>query len=245
VRIAVLSDIHGNRLALEAVLDDIARQSVDMTVNLGDILSGPIDPEGTVAILRSADFPTVRGNHDRTIIVPPDPDNTVDSFARGRLSHADMFWLRAAPATMTIANDIFLCHGTPTSDDAPWLDDWFEDRTMTLPDEALVTRLAGDFDYPVMLCGHTHVARAVRLKDNRLIVNPGSVGLQLMYGSPDARYAVIERHRGQWSANLKAIPYDHESAAEEAATNGFPQWRRALSSGWVGTKGLFGPLPAA
>src|SRR5262245_48583803 len=62
MRIALLSDIHGNRWALEAVLEHAGRQRVDETWNLGDILSGPLDVAGTADLLMALDLPTVRGN---------------------------------------------------------------------------------------------------------------------------------------------------------------------------------------
>lgn len=241
MRIAVISDIHGNRPALEAVLEDIGRVGVDLTVNLGDLLAGPIDPAGTAAILRELDLPTVSGNHERTMLDESHGD-PVDRWSRARLSQADAQWLTTIPPTMSVAGDLFLCHGAPNSDSAPWLDNWFTGRTNILPDEADVAKHADGLDFPVLLCGHTHVARAVRLGDGRLIVNPGAVGLQLFYGSPDARYGVLEQRLGRWSVSLRAVPYDHESAARLADANGFPAWRRALVSGWVGPQGLFGAL---
>ena len=90
-----------------------------------------------------------------------------------------------------------------------------------------------------MLCGHTHIPRAVRLKDGRLIVNPGSVGLQFNIGSPDARYATIELRGGKYYPSFHAVPYDHFAAARQAEANGFPQWREALVTGWAGAQGLF------
>ena len=68
MKVAVISDIHGNRLALEAVLDDIRRQKVDAIFNLGDLLSGPLEPNWVADILMDLDIPTVRGNHDRALI---------------------------------------------------------------------------------------------------------------------------------------------------------------------------------
>ena len=65
VKVAVISDVHGNRLALEAVLDDIVRQGVDATFNLGDLVSGPLEPNWVADILMDLDIPTVRGNHER------------------------------------------------------------------------------------------------------------------------------------------------------------------------------------
>ena len=65
MRLAVISDIHGNLRALEAVLADIKGRAVDATVNLGDLAAGPLWPRETVELLDTLGLPTVRGNHDR------------------------------------------------------------------------------------------------------------------------------------------------------------------------------------
>ena len=185
MRVAVISDIHGNCLALEAVLADIAEQGVDMTLNLGDVVSGPLEPARTVDLLIERNFPTVRGNHDRTVF--DDSSGLTDRFALQKLGPKHRDWLVAIPATATIGGEIFMCHGTPGDDTTPWLDNWLEQRSFTLPDEASVAAAASGIGCPVLLCGHTHIPRAVRLRDGRLVVNPGSVGVQMNYGSPDAR----------------------------------------------------------
>lgn len=240
MKIAVISDIHGNRLALEAVLDDIVHQGVDGTFNLGDMVSGPLEPNWVADILMDIDIPSVRGNHERELIdLPPDKLNAVDRFAQEQMESRHRAWMNALPPTLALLDDIFLCHGTPTSDDEPWLDGWWQGRSVTTPDHATVAAKAEGFDYPVMLCGHTHIPRAVRLKDGRLIVNPGSVGLQFHHGSPDARYATIELRGGKYYPAFHAVPYDHFGAARQAEANGFPQWREALTTGWTGVAGLF------
>jgi putative phosphoesterase len=240
VKIAVISDIHGNRLALEAVLEDIVRQGVDGTFNLGDLFAGPMEPNWVADILMDIDIPTVRGNHERGFIEKaPDRLGPVDRFAQSQMDTRHRGWINSLPPTMSILDDIFLCHGTPTSDEDPWLDGWWEGRTSTMPDEATVAAKAEGFDYPVLLCGHTHIPRAVRLKDGRLIVNPGSVGLQMNHGSPDARYATIELRGGKYYASFHAVPYDHFAAARQAEANGFPHWRDALVTGWASPQGLF------
>lgn len=237
MRLAAISDIHGNRLALEAVLADIARLGSDAIVNLGDVVSGPMDPLGTIRLLIERDFPTVRGNHDRLVVERK--GDRLDAYVGDAMGAEDLAWLRSLPPARSLGSDIFLCHGTPRSDTAPWLDDWFDARSMTLPDEETVTRLADGIDFPVMLCGHTHVPRSVRLRDGRLIVNPGSVGLPFLYGSPDAHYAMIERRAGDWTVSLRTVPYDHQAAARQAEANGFGHWREALTTGWPGPGGLF------
>ena len=91
MRIAVLADIHGNLLALDAVLDDLKhRGGADITVNLGDCVSGPLWPRETMERLQALDLPTVRGNHDRRVAQDP-ADETMwpsDRYAQERLSAA-------------------------------------------------------------------------------------------------------------------------------------------------------------
>lgn len=240
MKLAIISDIHGNRLALEAVEADIARQSVDAIINLGDLLSGPLDPLGTADLLMARGHLTISGNHDRWLIDRPlEQMDRVDRFVAESLTPQHREWLDRLPATSDIGGEVYLCHGTPTSNTTPWLDNWWRGRDTTLPDEAAVAAIAEGLEFPVLLCGHTHIARMVRLRDGRLIVNPGAVGLQINHGSPDARYAVIERLGGTWSASLRAVPYDHEGAARQAVASGFPLWRDALATGWVGADGLF------
>src|SRR5690606_31016774 len=175
---AVISDVHGNRLALDAVLDDIARLGVDAVLCLGDHVSGPMDPAGAAARLMALPGPIIVGNHDRWVLEAM-PQRAIDRFARSRLNPAQLDWLRTMPAEAVQAGEVFLCHGIPGDDNAPWLDNFFDGRTTTLPSEAEVAALADGRDFPVLLCGHSHVARFVRLRDGRIIVNPGSVGMQL------------------------------------------------------------------
>ena len=240
MRIAVISDIHGNRHAFEAVEADIAQRGVDAILNLGDLVSGPLDPVGTIELLMERTFPTITGNHDRYLLErPPGELDSVDTFVAARLTPHHLDYMRSLPATRDIEGEVYMCHGTPTSDVEPWLDNWRSGRDAVLPDEAAVAAKADGLDFPVLLCGHTHVSRIVRLRDGRLIVNPGSVGLQFYYGAPDARYALLERHGGKWSASLHMVPYDWEKAARLASRNGFPQWRDVLTTGWPGAEGLF------
>jgi len=240
LRLAVISDIHGNSFALEAVLEDIARQNVDATVNLGDALSGPIDPRRTCDMLLELNAATVRGNHDRWLVETGVFElSPVDRFTLAQLEPRHVVWLESLPATRNVQGEVFLCHGTPASDNDVWLDNFWSGRKTTLPDEASVTAAAEGYDFPVLLCGHTHLARSVRLRDGRMIVNPGSVGLQTVHGSPDARYAILEKNGDKWSVTQRVLGYDHEAAARRAEENGFPKWREPLVTGWVGPEGLF------
>ena len=113
-------------MALDAVLADIAGQGVDATLCLGDHVSGPIDPAGSADRLMALDGPVIRGNHDRWLAEGNREGrelDIVDRYALSRMTQAHRAWLAAMPATAVFNGEVFLCHGTPASDDAPWLDD--------------------------------------------------------------------------------------------------------------------------
>jgi predicted phosphodiesterase len=83
MKIAVLADVHGNLGALDAVLADVTEQRVDLTVNLGDLLSGALHPRETADRLLALGLPTVRGNHERQVLTLPREQMT----ASDRLAH--------------------------------------------------------------------------------------------------------------------------------------------------------------
>lgn len=244
MRIAVISDIHGNIAALDAVLADIATRDVDLIVNLGDICSGNLFPSETADRLMPLALPTIRGNHERQLVtLPRDCMGQSDLYTAERLRPDQLAWLGGLPTSLRIAGDVLLVHGTPDSDLTYFLETVTEDglRKATLSE---VEQRAGDTDAAVILCGHTHLARSIRLTDGRLIVNPGSVGLPaydddrpfphvVESGSPHARYAVITRAEGRWSAELIMVDYDWEGAAQDAEAYGHPDWAWALRTGRV------------
>ena len=256
MKIAVVSDIHGNLAALDAVLEDIASQGVDMTVNLGDILSGPLWISQTAARLMALNLPTIRGNHERQVLTQaPEKMGASDAHAAARLDAATRAWLAAMPATLQLTPEVFCCHGTPSDDLTYFLETVTDDhngherRGMRRATSAEAAERAGEvmkgIANGVILCGHTHVPRVMRLDDGRLVVNPGSVGLQayddlhphahwVENGSPHARYAVLSRLRAGWQVDLRCVPYEHERAARLADDNARPDWADALRSGWVG-----------
>lgn len=242
MRIAVMSDIHGNLWALDAVLADIARRNVAMTVNLGDILSGPLLPAETAGRLMALGLPTIRGNHERQVLeLDPARMGASDRWARDHIAPAQRDWIAALPSTLRLQDDVLMVHGTPDSDLVYWMET-VDPAGQRVASYAEVQQRAGDAQASLILCGHTHVPRAVRLDDGRLVVNPGSVGLQAFAadlpcphkaenGTPHARYAVVERSATNWSVEQYAVAYDWDAAAEMAQRNGRPEWAFALRTG--------------
>lgn len=245
MRIAVLADIHGNLDALEAVLDDLSRTSVDRTLLLGDMLSGPLDAGGTAKLLRGRGDPGISGNHERYLLnFDPARTGASDAAAHAQLDAGDLAWLATFPPTLRLADDqILACHGTPDRDDVYFLET-VTAAGMVPSDDARIEELANGNDVPVILCGHTHLPRLVRRSGGGLVINPGSVGLQAyeddavfphkaQTGSPHARYAILERSRAGWSAQFHAIAYDWDKASRLAAERGRPDWARALATGRI------------
>ena len=267
-RLAIVSDIHGNLPALEAVWAEIERVAPTLVVNLGDIASGPLWPRETVQWLmaRTADQParwrTLAGNHERQALAPDIARmGASDAYAARALGAAERDWLGALPATQWLPDEVLLCHGTPASDLVYFMETVVPGlgvdggrgvRAATAAElgARAAETPAGDsrsgLAAALILCGHTHVARAMTVPGGPLVVNPGSVGLQayddvhplphvIENGSPDARWALAERDRhGAWHVQLRSTPYDWPAAVARAQANGRGDWADALATGFVG-----------
>jgi putative phosphoesterase len=241
MRLAVISDIHGNLLALEAVLADIARQGVDAIVNCGDLCTSPLWPRETYELLESRAIPAVRGNHDRWIATLPEAKMSPAVLSTWRaLTPAQRDGLGALPLTRLHDGDVLVCHGTPTDDYTYLLEDRIEDR-LALARPAEVAARIGSTTASLVLCGHSHHPHMVRVPGGPLVVNPGSVGCPIFADNPaaagtDARtthasYAILTRRQGRWSAAFMALDYDWEAAAARARSGGFEAWARVYESG--------------
>ncbi|HVZ42712.1 MAG TPA: metallophosphoesterase family protein [Ramlibacter sp.] len=258
MKLAVVSDIHGNLLALQAVVEDIRSEGVDHVLNLGDILSGPLQPAQTADYLMARDWITIAGNHERQLLQAWDagPENadpsTSDGYAATQIETRHAHWLRSLPPTVWLGEDVLLVHGTPVSDAHYWLEEVMPDfgqhgsygiRAATGNEVRNRLRSGGPDTAraKLALCGHSHVPRVV-VSGTTLIVNPGSVGVQAYFdgaphyhqvetGSPHARYAIIEQRAGAWQARLIAVAYDWAAASVMAASRGRREWAYALTTG--------------
>ena len=245
MRFAAIADVHGNYLALEAVLSDIRALGISDIVNLGDMLSGPLDARRTIEILMPLGTMHVLGNHDRYLLDrPPEKMGPWDRPAHAQLNATQLDWLRAQPMTRVFRDKVFLCHATPGDDEVYWLETVHPDGTVALSPLDRIEQFAQGITQSLILCAHTHLARAVRLRDGRMIVNPGSVGSPgyrdthpfphvVETGTPHARYAILELTSGKWQVTFRNVAYDHETMAALARSNNQPELANALATGWI------------
>ncbi len=244
MKIAVLSDIHSNVFALEAVIEDAKKHGVEQMVNLGDIFYGPIAPRATYDLLNKHKFITIRGNQDRQIYEasPEEIDaNPTMQFVLDDLGEEPILWMKSLPFDSQLSDEIYLCHGTPRNDVEYLLED-IKTGSPRLRFDSEITSLLNGISSEIILCGHTHIPRTVKLASGQLIINPGSVGLPAYTDDepvihsmenycPHASYAVLERVKSGWTVQQIKVYYDHRKAALKAKEKGRKDWEHFLSTG--------------
>lgn len=228
MRVALISDLHANQIALEAARKDIARIGVDQIVCLGDVATLGPHPKELIQTLGDMGCPCIMGNHDAFLLDPalihsyteaPIVIEAVD-WCREQLSAEDLDFLRPFRPTLEIELNqtatLFLFHGSPASH--------MDDLLATTPGEKL-DRLLGGYQATVMAGGHTHV-QMVRQHRGTLLVNPGSLGQpfkEFVAGGPPtlmshAEYAIVEANSTGVSVNLHRVDLDKGALRAAAAT---------------------------
>jgi predicted phosphodiesterase len=217
MKIAVFTDVHGNRFALEAVLQDISSHKSDLMLNLGDTILGGADPAGALKLQLESGALMARGNADEEVANPEfdlEPARLeVVNWLRGLLTDHDLKLLENLPTMLEVANgEILACHGNL---ETPWdflmLRDNPESFTDYATPEQLYSRIQNYPKAKVVLCGHSHRARNVTANGVQF-VNVGSVSRQ-PDGDPRARWALLTRGNDTWQVEHKFTTYDVEAAA--------------------------------
>ena len=238
MRVGLISDIHGNLLALDAVLEELDRAGVDRLVCLGDVESGPQANEA-VARVRELGCPVVMGNWDAMAIdgIPDATDELEErlyataAWWADQLTDESRAFIETFVPTLEVPLDgetTMLCfHGSPQS-----FDDWI---LATTPDEE-VRQMLGDVEEPVLAGGHTHL-QMLRRYSSKLIVNPGSVGLPFRLWKPGevqigrwAEYGIVTAENGRIAFDLRRTDFDVEAHLRIARESGMP-----YADWWVGS----------
>ena len=238
MRIAIISDMHGNCIALDAVLEDLKRDNIDQTVCLGDAIQSGPQPAEVVARLRALDCPVVMGNADDWLLtghdsgaekITPERARKMDAvreWSLAQLSDDDKAFIHAFKPTVEIAlpnNRTLLCfHGSPRS---------FDDVILPTTFEEDFTKYLGDFLPSLMCGGHTHMQQIRRIgTTDAFFFNPGSVGFAYSHQQPEehfradpwAEYAVLTVDAHRTSLELRRVPFDVQRLIDVYRSSGRP-----------------------
>ena len=241
--IALISDIHANMEALEAVLREIRRERIGTVVCLGDIVGYNADPAGCIRSLRDADVVCIAGNHDRAVTgqittegFNPLAARVVD-WTRARLTPEELDWLAALPLKAVVQDRLVAVHGALHPDVGCELVRLNTDEKRLLSFQALAAHPSG-----ARICafGHTHRIgifemrdgtvtahedRTARLRDGSLyLVNPGTVG-QPRTSDQRPSYLVLDADAG--TISLRRVRYDASRALAKTRKAGLaPRFSR-------------------
>lgn len=238
MRIAVISDIHGNSVGLAAALADMQGRGIDQMVCLGDAIQGGPHPAEVVAVLRDTKCPVVMGNADAWLMtgietgaenISPErlqKMNEVRNWMLTKLSAADMEFIGGFASTIEIPLEkerTLLCfHGSPTS---------FDEVLLPTLDEAEFQRVLTPYLPHFMTGGHTHLPHVRRIgASDSFYFNPGSIGLAYSHQQPDdnfrfdawAEYAILTAEKGTISLEFRRVPYDIQTLVKVYEASGRP-----------------------
>lgn len=232
MRVALISDIHGNLTGLEAVLDDLEGEVLDRVVCLGDVAATGPQPVACIEEVAALGCPVVLGNTDEDMLAdaydpklaPPDEDLArINAWCLEQIGDETAAHLRRYVDQVTLdidGVDLYCCHGTPGSNVAPLF--------AQTPGDELAEILDG-IDAAVVTFGHTH-EQVARWFDGTLLVNPGSVGMPFQRDAKGAvarwplcaQYGVLEHEDGELSVDLRRVPIDLEELEQAVEVSGMP-----------------------
>lgn len=245
MRIAVISDIHGNAIALEAVLNDLSGEAIDQIICLGDAIQGGPQPALAVARLRELGCPVVMGNADAWLLTgaetgheAPPPDrlarmHEVRAWSLAQLSAADQEFIAEFQPTVAIPlggeRELLCFHGSPAS---------FDEVILPTTPEAEFERILGAHLPHILTGGHTHMQQIRRIgATDSFFFNPGSVGRAFSHHQPDgqfrsdpwADYAVLTVVGGRMALELRRVPFDVAALIATYQSSGRPHAEEAIA----------------
>ena len=219
MKIAVISDIHANLIALKTVLEDIKKQNCEKIFCLGDLaMAGPQPVETVDFIIKQTDWTIIQGNTDKLIVdysseLFENMMNTFPLMAKALredvkvLSEDQKEFLRKLPPQKELEIEgvkILLVHGSPRRNN--------EDILPNLPIEQ-VEEIIDGVNADLILCGHTHMPAGYQTNTKQTVINDGSVG-RPMTEDLKACYLILDIKNGSFTAEHRLLDYDREKAAE-------------------------------
>lgn len=243
MRLAVISDIHGECFALDQVLQDIRRQGIEQIVCLGDAFQGGAQPSETLARLRELNCPVVMGNADAWLITgqntsagdePNEKQQEVRAWSLTQLSESDVAFVQQFCSTIEIpleAGQNLLCfHGSPRS---------FDEIILPATPDDVVRQYLDGYNATLLTGGHTHTQQMRRL-GNSWYFNPGSVSRAYnwelsdpaqgrMQVDPWADYAIVTSEEACLGLTFRHVPFDVNELIRIVRASGRPYAEEAIS----------------
>ncbi len=243
-KIAFVSDIHGNSAALKEVLNDINNKDIDVVVNLGDSIYGPLDPVGTFELLEENNVVSISGNQDRMILENLEQPSGIETleYVKSCLNPKMIEWLDNLPFDLVIQDTVYCCHGTPSNDSEYLLENPEKDH-VAIKDQNNIDDLLKGIKQRIVVCGHSHITNVVET-GNKLVINPGSIGLpaydddlpvyhKMQNYNPRACYSLINILGNTTSVERVSINYNFEKSAKLAEKNNRSDWAKWIRTGIV------------
>lgn len=233
MRLAILSDIHGNLPALEAVLVELTEERIDQVICLGDVAASGPQPGETLDRVKALGWPVIMGNTDGWLLAPQLKEHTtsfgqycqdIDLWCAQQISEEQKAFIRSfQPSTLITLSPqhtLLAYHGSPRS---------YHERILDITSEAELDVIFGKAPATILVGGHTHAQLWRRYRD-KLILNPGSVGLAMdrvspveaIRNPPWAEYAIITIEGKHLSVDLRRTPFDPQRLLAISLERGMP-----------------------
>jgi len=225
-RLAIISDIHGNLPALEAVLADIEAMGIAEIYHLGDLVGYNPFPNETVALVAAREIPGITGNYDQAVLaLVADPigellntkisplGKEIYAWTVQAVNETSRAFLLAQPRERSVMRDgwrLRLTHGSPRH---------IRDYVRPSWPDAMVAELLAEIPEDILLTGHTHIP-LIRQVQGKWLLNPGSVGFP-KDGNPAAAYLILELGK-EVIPTIRRVPYDIERTVAAIAAAGLP-----------------------
>lgn len=219
MKLAIISDIHGNLYSLMTVLEDIEGQKADCIICLGDLVGYGPHPNEVVSMIRRRNIICLKGNYDASVV---DEDysfirqTSINSFSLpwtvNELRASNKFYLDSLPKSLTLefeGKKIKFVHGSPNAINEYLLEN--EDNT---------AKVMESLEEDVLVCAHTHIP-SIKQFDTKLFINDGSVGKPKI-GTPDATYSLLEINDGKIKASVRHVPYEYHKIIKDMQMLKFP-----------------------
>lgn len=224
MKLAFISDIHGNAIALDAVLQDIKQKNVDKVFVLGDICYRGPEPQRALDLVRALDCNVIKGNADEWVVRGVQqgevPDHVLELMNKERdwivsqLSDESIDYLRELPTQLNLEVEgirIHAFHATP--------DSLFEVVSPSVSDETILEKLVTT-EADLFIYAHIHKPY-IRFINGKCIINIGSVGLPFD-GLNKAAYSIVEITEGTIQTSNVRVSYDVQKVAEQYKNVGYP-----------------------